>query len=90
MVGEHSHDNDLVINVTKSKKLTNMRASGSVSYTHLDVYKRQIQAMFKEVAKGIETPCYIRRKFARKGYNMPEKMCIRDRFYPFIYNRLAV
>ena len=29
LVGEHSHDNDLVINVTKSKKLTNMRASGS-------------------------------------------------------------
>ena len=25
-----------------------------------------IQAMFKEVAKDIETPCYIRRKFARK------------------------
>ena len=52
VVGEHSHDNDLVINVTKSKKLTNMRASGSddkvrlippvpVSYTHIDVYKRQ-------------------------------------------------
>ena len=29
VVGEHSHDNDLVVNVTKSKKLTNMRASGS-------------------------------------------------------------
>ena len=29
VVGEHVHDNDLVINVTKSKKLTNMRASGS-------------------------------------------------------------
>jgi len=29
VVGEHAHDNDLVINVTKSKKLTNMRASGS-------------------------------------------------------------
>lgn len=29
VVGEHSHDNDLVINVTKSKKLTNMRASGA-------------------------------------------------------------
>ena len=28
-VGEHVHENDLVINVTKSKKLTNMRASGS-------------------------------------------------------------
>lgn len=29
VVGEHSHDNDLIINVTKSKKLTNMRASGA-------------------------------------------------------------
>ena len=28
VVGEHVHENDLVINVTKSKKLTNMRASG--------------------------------------------------------------
>ena len=29
VVGEHVHENDLVINVTKPKKLTNMRASGS-------------------------------------------------------------
>ena len=29
VVGEHVHDNDLVVNVTKSKQLTNMRASGS-------------------------------------------------------------
>lgn len=29
VVGEHCKDNDLVVNVTKSKKLTNMRASGS-------------------------------------------------------------
>lgn len=29
VVGEHAKDNDLVVNVTKSKKLTNMRASGS-------------------------------------------------------------
>ncbi|WP_349995333.1 translational GTPase TypA [Phocaeicola dorei] len=29
VVGEHVHENDLGINVTKSKKLTNMRASGS-------------------------------------------------------------
>jgi GTP-binding protein len=29
VVGEHVHDNDLVINVTKSKQLTNTRASGS-------------------------------------------------------------
>ena len=35
VVGEHSHDNDLVINVTKSKKLTNMRASGADDKTRL-------------------------------------------------------
>lgn len=29
VVGENSHSNDIVVNVTKSKKLTNMRASGS-------------------------------------------------------------
>ncbi|MDR1675195.1 MAG: translational GTPase TypA, partial [Tannerella sp.] len=28
-VGEHTKEGDLVVNVTKSKKLTNMRASGS-------------------------------------------------------------
>jgi GTP-binding protein len=29
IVGEHSHDNDLAVNVVKGKQLTNMRASGS-------------------------------------------------------------
>ena len=29
IVGEHVHDNDLVVNVTKAKQLTNTRASGS-------------------------------------------------------------
>ena len=29
IVGEHIHENDLVINVTKAKQLTNMRASGA-------------------------------------------------------------
>jgi len=29
VVGEHIHDNDLVVNVTKAKQLTNTRASGS-------------------------------------------------------------
>jgi GTP-binding protein len=37
VVGEHVHDNDLVINVTKAKQMTNVRASGSddkaTSYT---------------------------------------------------------
>ena len=31
-----------------------------------------IKAMFEEVAKGIEAPSYIRRKFARKGWDIPE------------------
>ena len=29
VVGEHTRDNDLVVNVTKGKQLTNMRASGT-------------------------------------------------------------
>ena len=29
VIGEHTRDNDLVVNIQKGKKLTNMRASGS-------------------------------------------------------------
>src|ERR1700733_10639321 len=29
VVGEHAKDNDLIVNVIREKKLTNMRASGS-------------------------------------------------------------
>ncbi len=35
VVGEHVHENDLVINVTKAKQLTNMRASGSDDKAHI-------------------------------------------------------
>lgn len=35
VVGEHVHDNDLVINVTKAKQLTNVRASGSDEKAHI-------------------------------------------------------
>lgn len=35
VVGEHVHERDLVINVTKSKQLTNMRASGSDEKAHI-------------------------------------------------------
>jgi len=35
IVGQHAKDNDLVVNVAKSKKLTNMRASGSDEATRL-------------------------------------------------------
>ena len=39
VVGEHVHENDLVINVTKSKKLTNMRASGSNTSRKMNTWK---------------------------------------------------
>ncbi len=35
VVGEHVHDNDLVINVTKAKQLTNTRASGNDDKAHI-------------------------------------------------------
>jgi len=35
VVGEHCRDNDLTVNVTREKKLTNMRASGSEKSTPL-------------------------------------------------------
>ncbi|MDR1610814.1 MAG: translational GTPase TypA [Candidatus Symbiothrix sp.] len=35
IVGEHTKEGDLVVNVTKSKKLTNVRASGSDDKVHL-------------------------------------------------------
>ena len=35
VVGENTRDGDMVVNLTKSKKLTNMRASGSDEKTHI-------------------------------------------------------
>ncbi len=35
VVGEHVHENDLVINVTKAKQLTNTRASGNDEKAHI-------------------------------------------------------
>ena len=35
VIGEHSRDNDLVVNIQKGKKLTNMRASGSDNNTKI-------------------------------------------------------
>jgi GTP-binding protein len=40
IVGEHSKENDLVVNVCKTKKLTNMRASGSDESMRLTPPKR--------------------------------------------------
>ena len=48
VVGEHVHDNDLVINVTKAKQLTNVRASGS------DEKARVIPKVVMSLEEGLE------------------------------------
>ena len=48
VVGEHVHENDLVVNVTKAKQLTNMRASGS------DEKARIIPATILSLAEALE------------------------------------
>ena len=40
VIGEHSRDNDIVVNVQKGKKLTNMRASGSDDNTKIAPAKK--------------------------------------------------
>ncbi|AGA80270.1 translational GTPase TypA [Echinicola vietnamensis] len=40
VIGEHSRDNDIVVNVQKGKKLTNMRASGSDDNTKIPPAKK--------------------------------------------------
>ena len=35
MIGEHTRPDDLAINITKTKKLTNMRASGTDEKTNM-------------------------------------------------------
>lgn len=40
IVGEHNRENDLVVNVCKTKKLTNMRAAGSDDAVQLATPRR--------------------------------------------------
>jgi len=63
----------------------NVRTSKESTHIEIDEAKvNVIREMFKEVSKGIESPCYIRRKFARKGFKIPESSfleMLRNRFY---------
>ena len=64
VVGEHSKEGDLVVNVTKSKKLTNMRASGSddkVSLAPPIVFSLEDALEYIKVDEYVEiTPHYMR------------------------------
>lgn len=51
----------------------NVRTEKHATHVEIDNTKASIiKAMFDEVAKGVEAPSYIRKKFARAGYNIPE------------------
>ena len=64
VVGEHSKEGDLVVNVTKSKKLTNMRASGSddkVSLAPPIIFSLEDALEYIKVDEYVEiTPHYMR------------------------------
>lgn len=80
---EHWQKENVLIKHQEGYK--NVRISKHETHVEIDTNTAPfIQAMFKEVAKDIETPCYIRRKFARKGYNIPESSfleMLRNKFY---------
>ncbi len=72
VVGRHSRDNDLIVNVTKEKQLTNMRASGSDEHI---VLVPQIKLTLEQALEFIEddelveiTPINIRirKKFLKE------------------------
>lgn len=80
---EHWQKENVLIKHQEGYK--NVRISKHETHVEIDTNTAPfIQAMFKKVAKDIETPCYIRRKFARKGYNIPESSfleMLRNKFY---------
>lgn len=64
IVGEHTKDNDLVVNTCKSKKLTNMRAAGSDDNVNLAPAKKFTLELALEYISDDElveiTPNYLR------------------------------
>jgi GTP-binding protein len=64
VVGEHTKEGDLVVNVTKSKKLTNMRASGSddkVALAPPIVFSLEDALEYIKIDEYVEiTPNYMR------------------------------
>lgn len=73
IVGEHNRENDLVVNVCKAKKLTNMRASGSDDAIKLATPRRYTleQALDyiadDELVEITPTNIRIRKKFLKEG-----------------------
>ena len=63
----------------------NKQIDDSNKYVVIDETKAPvIREMFREVAKGVYTPCYIQKVFARKGYYIHKNSflkMLRNRFY---------
>ena len=59
-----------------------MRASGSVSYTHLDVYKRQLLIpLLVAILIGLAVALWFSTYYAAFDFvKKRRKMCIRDRY----------
>ena len=53
----------------------------SVSYTHLDVYKRQIEGITKKFLLLYVGPYTITRDKGNNTYEITHQMCIRDRLH---------
>jgi GTP-binding protein len=56
VIGEHSRDNDLVVNIQKGKKLTNMRASGSDNNVRI---APKLQFSLEETLEYIQKDEYV-------------------------------
>ena len=63
----------------------NVRINDKLKYVEVvEKDAETIQKLFQEVAKGVETPCYIRRQFIRKGLKLSMShyyRLLRNRFY---------
>ena len=63
----------------------NVRTSKHETHVEIDPYHGpKVKAIFHEIAKAVETPNYIRKKFAKSGYNVPEASffdMLRNPFY---------
>ncbi|MCE1227877.1 MAG: translational GTPase TypA [Firmicutes bacterium] len=82
IVGEHCRDNDLVVNIAKGKKLTNMRASGSDDATRLTPPREHTLEQALEYIDDDElvevTPNFIRMRKKVLGANERKKSEKRD------------
>ena len=83
VVGEHVHDNDIVVNVTKAKQLTNVRASGTDEKAHIIPPVEFSLEEALEYIKGDEyvevTPKSMRIRKIILDHNDRKRACLQQR-----------